>query len=449
MAGRRARCAAATGSPGPARRSCSRQADTLRERLAAAGRGEAFLLQGGDCAETFAEANADRIRNKIRTILQMAVVLTYGASMPVVKMGRMAGQYAKPRSSDAETRDGVTLPAYRGDIDQRLRRSRRGAASPTRERLLQAYHDLGGHAERRPRLHAGRLRRPAPGARVEPRLHRQPRLRARTRRRRPRSTGRSGSWRRAGADFDALRTVEFFSSHEALLLDYERPLTRIDSRTGLPYDCSRALPVDRRAHAPARRRARRLLVAGRATRSASSSARRRPATTRSRSSSGSTPTASPGRLTFITRMGAGKVRDALPALVEKVTADGAPGHLGHATRCTATRITSASGYKTRRLRRRARRGRAGSSRCTAALGHRARRPARRAHRRRRHRGAGRQRGDRRRRARAALRDARRPAPQPPAVAGDGVPGRGDAAQGVRPPGAHRPRPEGAVRPRSA
>ena len=92
------------------------EADVLKARLAAAGRGEAFLLQGGDCAETFADATADNIRNKIKTILQMAVVLTYGASLPVIKMGRMAGQYAKPRSSNDETRDGVTLPAYRGDI---------------------------------------------------------------------------------------------------------------------------------------------------------------------------------------------------------------------------------------------------------------------------------------------------------------------------------------------
>jgi len=92
------------------------EADVLRERLAAAGRGEAFVLQGGDCAETFIDATANQIRDKIKTVLQMAVVLTYGASLPVVKLGRMAGQYAKPRSTDDETRDGVTLPAYRGDI---------------------------------------------------------------------------------------------------------------------------------------------------------------------------------------------------------------------------------------------------------------------------------------------------------------------------------------------
>ena len=92
------------------------EVDILRERLAAAAQGKAFLLQGGDCAETFEAATADKISARVRTILQMAVVLTYGAAMPVIKMGRMAGQFAKPRSSNDETRDGVTLPAYRGDI---------------------------------------------------------------------------------------------------------------------------------------------------------------------------------------------------------------------------------------------------------------------------------------------------------------------------------------------
>jgi 3-deoxy-D-arabino-heptulosonate 7-phosphate (DAHP) synthase len=93
------------------------EVDQLRTRLARAAEGKAFLLQGGDCAETFAGATADQIRDRVKTVLQMAVVLTYGASVPVIKMGRMAGQFAKPRSSDTETRgDGVTLPAYRGDI---------------------------------------------------------------------------------------------------------------------------------------------------------------------------------------------------------------------------------------------------------------------------------------------------------------------------------------------
>ena len=91
------------------------ECDELKAKIAAASRGEAFLLQGGDCAETFVDATADNTRNKLRVLLQMAVVLTYAASVPVVKLGRLAGQYAKPRSSDEETRDGVTLPAYRGD----------------------------------------------------------------------------------------------------------------------------------------------------------------------------------------------------------------------------------------------------------------------------------------------------------------------------------------------
>ena len=87
------------------------ECDDLRDRMAAASVGEAFVLQGGDCAETFVHATADNIRDRIKTVLQMAAVLTYGAGMPVVKMGRMAGQFAKPRSKDTETRDGVTLPA--------------------------------------------------------------------------------------------------------------------------------------------------------------------------------------------------------------------------------------------------------------------------------------------------------------------------------------------------
>lgn len=91
------------------------ECDDLKTKLAAVSRGEAFLLQGGDCAETFDGVTADNVRNKLRVLLQMAVVLTYAASVPVVKLGRLAGQYAKPRSSDTETRGDVTLPAYRGD----------------------------------------------------------------------------------------------------------------------------------------------------------------------------------------------------------------------------------------------------------------------------------------------------------------------------------------------
>ncbi len=115
------------------------EVDILRDRLAQAAAGKAFLLQGGDCAETFADATADRIRNRVKTILQMAVVLTYGASMPVIKMGRMAGQFAKPRSSDNETREGVTLPAYRGDIVNGFDFTPESRIANPR-RILDAYH---------------------------------------------------------------------------------------------------------------------------------------------------------------------------------------------------------------------------------------------------------------------------------------------------------------------
>jgi 3-deoxy-7-phosphoheptulonate synthase len=321
------------------------EADVLKSRLAAAGRGEAFLLQGGDCAETFADATADNIRNKIKTILQMAVVLTYGASLPVIKMGRMAGQYAKPRSADSETRDGVTLPAFRGDIIN-AHEFTPEARVPNPERLQQAYHTsaatlnllraftTGGFADLR-RVHEwnrGFMANPA-YARYEEtaaEIDRAIRFMA-----------------ACGADFDALRTVEFFSSHEALLLDYERPLTRIDSRTGLPYDCS--------AH---------FLWIGERTRQVDGahvdflSRVRNPVGVKLGPTTSPddalalmdklNPAGEPGRLTFITRMGAGTIRDALPALVEKVTAAGSP-VTWVCDPMHGNTITSASGYKTRRL----------------------------------------------------------------------------------------------------
>jgi len=321
------------------------EADVLMERLAAAGRGEAFVLQGGDCAETFAEATADNIRNKIKTILQMAVVLTYGASTPIVKVGRMAGQYAKPRSSDDETRDGVTLPAYRGDAvnahsftpEHRI---------PDPHRLVDAYNrssatlnlirafTTGGFADLR-RVHEwnrGFTANPAYAAyeQVAGEIDRAIRFMA-----------------AAGADFDGLRTVEFFSSHEALLLDYERALTRIDSRTGTAYDCSahflwigeRTRKIDG-AHVDFLSKVRNPI-----------GVKLGPTTTADDAIAlmdKLNPDDTPGRLTFITRMGAGTIRDALPPLLEKVTATGRP-----ITWVTdpmhGNTITSSSGYKTRRL----------------------------------------------------------------------------------------------------
>lgn len=321
------------------------EADVLTERLAAAGRGEAFLLQGGDCAETLADATADNIRNKIKTILQMAVVLTYGASLPIVKMGRMAGQYAKPRSADTETRDGITLPAYRGDAvnahDFTVE-----ARTPDPLRMLTAYHrssatlnlirafTQGGFADLR-RVHEWNR-----GFTANPSYARYEQL--------------AGEIDRAirfmaaaGADFDALRTVEFFSSHEALLLDYERPLTRIDSRTGTAYDCSahfvwigeRTRQLDG-AHVDFLSRVRNPI-----------GVKLGPTTSPDDALAlmdRLNPEDRPGRLTFITRMGAGRIRDALPPLVEKVTASGRP-VTWVSDPMHGNTITSASGYKTRRF----------------------------------------------------------------------------------------------------
>ena len=115
------------------------ECDQLKERLAAVARGEAFLLQGGDCAETFAGTTADSIRGKFQTLLQMAVVLTYAASVPVVKVGRMAGQFGKPRSAATEVRDGLELPVYRGDAVNGIEFTSE-SRTPDPGRLLQAYH---------------------------------------------------------------------------------------------------------------------------------------------------------------------------------------------------------------------------------------------------------------------------------------------------------------------
>jgi CheY-like chemotaxis protein len=212
------------------------ECDVLRERMAAVARGEAFVLQGGDCAETFASATADNIRDRVKTILQMAAVLTYGASVPVVKVGRMAGQYAKPRSSNFETRAGVTLPAFRGDMVNDFDFTPQ-SRTPDPQRLVRAYHassatlnlvrafTTGGFADLR-HVHDWNKGFVANAANA-----RYERL--------AKDIDKAMKFMNAcGADFEAMRTTEFFSAHEALVLDYERPLTRVDSRTGELYDTS-------------------------------------------------------------------------------------------------------------------------------------------------------------------------------------------------------------------
>jgi 3-deoxy-7-phosphoheptulonate synthase len=322
------------------------ECDQLKERLAAVARGEAFLLQGGDCAETFAGTTAESVRGRLRTLLQMAVVLTYAASVPVVKVGRMAGQFAKPRSAATEVRDGVELPVYRGDAVNGLEFSA-AARRPDPGRLLDAYHcsavtlnlcrafASGGYADLR-QVHAWNqdfvARSPA-GQRYE-------QLAA--------EIDRAIAFMHAcGADPEEFRAVELYSSHEALLLDYERALTRVDSRTGQHYDVS--------AH---------LLWIGERTRALGGAhiefARRIRNPVAVKVGPGAAaedvlalidaldPDREPGRLTLMTRMGAGRIRDLLPPLVEKVVAGGAevawvcdPMH--------GNTIEAASGHKTRRF----------------------------------------------------------------------------------------------------
>ena len=321
------------------------EVDILKARIASAAAGKAFLLQGGDCAETFADATADRIRNRVKTLLQMAVVLTYGASLPVIKMGRMAGQFAKPRSSNDETRDGVTLPAYRGDavngydFDEASR-----AHNP--ERLLKAYHTSastlnlvraftqGGFADLRSvhEWNRGFTNNPA-NIRYESLA---------------KEIDRAIKFMAAcGADFDALKTTEFYVSHEALLFDYERPLTRIDSRTGTPYATSghfvwvgeRTRQMDG-AHIDYLSRLRNPI-------GVKLGPNTKPEDVLDLMDK-LDPNREPGRLTFITRMGATKIRAALPALVEAVRDSGAQ-PLWITDPMHGNGITTKNGYKSRRF----------------------------------------------------------------------------------------------------
>jgi len=297
------------------------EVDSLRAQMAAASQGRAFVLMGGDCAESFADNTADNIRLKLQTILQMAAVLTYGASTPVVKMGRMAGQYAKPRSSDVETRDGVTLPAYRGD-SVNSHAFTRDARIPDPHRMLDAYlragttlnlirsFTMGGYADLR-EVHSwnrGFTANPT-YARFESfaeEIDRAMRF-----------------MEAAGVDFEALRQVDFYAAHEALLLEYEDAMIREDSRSGRLYDTS--------AH---------FLWVGERTRGAEDAhvallegvhnpigVKVGPTTTPDELLAlvdHLNPNGDAGRLTLITRMGADRIRAALPALIEAITADGRP-----------------------------------------------------------------------------------------------------------------------------
>ncbi|MGC8202425.1 class II 3-deoxy-7-phosphoheptulonate synthase [Aliiroseovarius sp. PTFE2010] len=322
------------------------EARTLRNELAKVARGEAFLLQGGDCAESFSEFGADTIRDTFKVMLQMAMVLTFGAKVPVVKVGRMAGQFAKPRSAPTETVDGLELPSYRGDIINGFDFDK-ASRVPDPRRMLQAYTQAaaslnllrafskGGFADIH-RVHAWTLGFTESD---EAEKYRDMASRIQDALDFMKAAGMTGD------HSPDLQTVDFYTSHEALLLEYEEALTRVDSTSGATIAGSghmvwigdRTRQPDG-AHVEFCRGIQNPigLKCG-------------PSTTGDDLKvlmSKLNPKNDPGRLTLIARFGAGQVGDHLPRLIKTVQAEGAnvvwscdPMH--------GNTIKSASGYKTR------------------------------------------------------------------------------------------------------
>jgi 3-deoxy-7-phosphoheptulonate synthase len=327
------------------------EARRLKDHLARVAQGKAFLLQGGDCAESFAEFHPDNIRDTFRVLLQMAVVLTYGAACPVVKVGRMAGQFAKPRSDDFETRDGVKLPSYRGDMINGMDFTEE-ARTPDPERMIQAFSQAaatlnllrafaqGGFADlhRVHRWNLGFVEKSAEGQRYQELADRL--------------ADTLGFMEACGLTSETtpqIRETDFFTSHEALLLGYEQALTRVDSLTGEWYDCS--------AH---------MLWVGDRTRQTDNAqveflrGVRNPVGMKCgpslepddllRNIDLLNPDNEPGRLTLIVRLGADDVVNKLPSLIRAVEREGRvvvwscdPMH--------ANITKSSNGYKTRHVDR--------------------------------------------------------------------------------------------------
>ena len=216
------------------------EARNLKAQLAEVCDGRAFLLQGGDCAESFVEHHADNIRDTFRVLLQMAVVLTYGAKLPVIKVGRMAGQFAKPRSADTETIDGVELPSYRGDIINCIEFDA-AARVPNPERQISAYRQAastlnllrafakGGYADLTEvhRWNQGFIADSPQGARYEAMANQI-----------SEAMDFMAACGITSLTAPQMGMVDFYTSHEALLLGYEQALTRLDSTSGEYYDTS-------------------------------------------------------------------------------------------------------------------------------------------------------------------------------------------------------------------
>ncbi|MAY31255.1 MAG: 3-deoxy-7-phosphoheptulonate synthase class II [Rhodovulum sp.] len=322
------------------------EARKLKEKLGAAARGEAFLLQGGDCAESFSEFSADSIRDTYKVLLQMAIVLTFAAKVPVVKVGRMAGQFAKPRSAPTETVGGVELPSYRGDIINGFDFTPE-ARIPDPQRMLQAYTQAaaslnllrafskGGFADIH-RVHSWTL---GFTDRDEAEKYREMASRI---------SDTLDFMKAAGVDGTSsskLSQVDFFTSHEALLLEYEEALCRIDSTSGLPVAGSgHMIWIGDRTRQPDGAHVEFCkgvlnpigLKCG-------------PTTTEEDLKvliEKLNPENECGRLTLIARFGAGKVGDHLPRLIKTVQEMGA-NVLWTCDAMHGNTIKSTTGYKTR------------------------------------------------------------------------------------------------------
>jgi 3-deoxy-7-phosphoheptulonate synthase len=327
------------------------EARNLKADLAKVAAGESFLLQGGDCAESFAEFHADNIRDTFRVILQMAVVLTYASKLPIVKVGRMAGQFAKPRSAPTEVIGDAELPSYRGDIINDIDFTADGR-EPDPQRMLRAYHQAtatlnllrafssGGYATLE-RVHNWTLDfmgRSPWAAKFEEMANR--------------IDDALGFMRACGIDADSvpqLKGTSFYTSHEALLLPYEEALTRRDSTTGDYYDCS--------AH---------MLWIGDRTRfegSAHVEYLRGIANPIGMKCGPSlepdallrmldvlNPAREPGRITLITRYGHDKIEAGLPPLVRAVMREGHP-VVWSCDPMHGNVVKAANGYKTRPFER--------------------------------------------------------------------------------------------------
>ncbi len=295
------------------------EARRLKAALAQAAEGKAFVLQGGDCAESFSDFTANVIRDSFRVLLQMAVTLTFGASVPVVKLGRMAGQFAKPRSSDTETQDGVTLPSYRGDIINGPDFSE-AARIPDPARMEFAYFQSagtlnllrafasGGYADLHEvhRWNLDFVNRSPLAAQYQDLAHRIDETLS--------FMAACGMTSETTRD---MRETDFYVSHEALLLPYEQALTRVDSTTGDHYACSaHFLWIGDRTRQPDGAHVEFL-------RGVKNPLGMKVGPTTEvddllRILDTLNPNNEPGRVTLISRMGADKVRDKLPPLVRAV-----------------------------------------------------------------------------------------------------------------------------------